>query len=70
MPNISLKKVTLINSAAKYYSVICTVFVNMILSRILTPNDYGVMAVVMVFITFFTLFSDLGFGAAYIHFNS
>lgn len=62
----SLKKATLINSAAKYYNVICAFIVNMILSRILTPEEYGVVAVATVFITFFSLFSDLGFGMAYI----
>ncbi len=63
---ISLKKATLINSVAKYYNVICTFIVNAILSRILTPKEYGVVAVATVFITFFSLFSDLGFGIAYI----
>ena len=64
--NISIKKATLINSAAKYYNVICTFVVSVILSRILSPEEYGVVAVVTVFITFFALFSDLGFGVAYI----
>lgn len=63
---MSLKKATLINSAAKYYNVICAFIVNVILSRILTPSEYGIVAVVTVFITFFSLFSDLGFGVAYI----
>lgn len=64
--NISIKRATLINSVAKYYSVICSFVLNMILSRILTPAEYGVVSVVTVFTTFFTLFSDLGFGIAYI----
>lgn len=63
---MSLKKATLINSAAKYYNVICAFIVNVILSRKLTPSEYGVVAVATVFITFFSLFSDLGFGVAYI----
>ena len=67
MPNnMSIRKATLINSAAKYYNMLCAFVVNMILSRILTPAEYGIVAVAMVFITFFTLFSDLGFGVAYI----
>ena len=63
---MSIKKATLINSAAKYYNVICAFVVNMILARILTPAEYGVVAVVTVYTTFFALFSDLGFGVAYI----
>lgn len=66
LSKMSLKKATLINSAAKYYNVICAFIVNVILSRILTPSEYGVVAVATVFITFFSLFSDLGFGVAYI----
>lgn len=66
MSKMSLKKATLINSAAKYFNVICAFIVNVILSRILTPSEYGVVAVATVFITFFSLFSDLGFGVAYI----
>lgn len=67
MPNnMSLKKATLINSVAKYYTMLCAFVVHMILSRILTPPEYGIVAAAMVFITFFTLFSDMGFGVAYI----
>ena len=66
MENMSIKKATLINSGAKYYNVLCSFAVNLILARILTPEEYGIVAVVTVFITFFNLFSDLGFGIAYI----
>ena len=64
--DMSLKKATLINSIAKYYTMLCAFVVHMILSRILTPEEYGIVAVATVFITFFTLFSDMGFGVAYI----
>ena len=64
--NFSIKKAVMINGAAKYYGIICSLIVNAILARILTPGDYGVVAVATVFITFFSLFSDLGFGTAYI----
>lgn len=64
--NMSLKKATLINSVAKYYTMLCAFIVHMFLSRILTPAEYGIVAAAMVFITFFTLFSDMGFGVAYI----
>ena len=66
---MSIKRATLINSAAKYYNVVCSFAVNIILSRILSPAEYGVVAIVTVFITFFSLFSDLGFGVAYIQNN-
>ena len=63
---MTVKKATLINGAAKYYSVICTFVVNVILSRVLTPAEYGIVSIVTVFITFFTIFSDLGVGTAFI----
>lgn len=66
MGRMSIKKATFINAAAKYYAVICSFIVNIVLSRILTPAEYGVVAVVTVFITFFTIFSDMGIGTAYI----
>ena len=36
---MSIKRATLINSAAKYYNVVCSFAVNIILSRILSPDD-------------------------------
>jgi PST family polysaccharide transporter len=37
-----------------------------VLSRILTPQDFGIVAIVMVFTTFFNLIADMGMGAAVI----
>lgn len=50
----------------KYSSVICAFIANIILARILTPEEYGVVAVVTVFTSFFMLFTDMGFGAGII----
>lgn len=63
---MTVKKATLINGAAKYYAVLCSFVVNVILSRVLTPAEYGVVAVVTIFTTFFTIFSDMGVGTAFI----
>ena len=38
-----------------------------ILSRILSPSDFGLMAIVNAIIAFTTIFSDLGIGSAIIH---
>ena len=40
--------------------------VTAILSRILSAEDYGVIAVVTVFSTFFSTLSNMGFGTAII----
>ncbi len=50
----------------KYSRIIISLLVNVILSRILTPEDYGVVAVVTVFTTFFVSLSDVGMGTAII----
>lgn len=63
---VSMKKAALINAAGKYSKILLALIINAILARILTPEDYGVVAVITVFSTFFTTFSDMGFGAAII----
>lgn len=63
---VSLKKATIINAAAKYSNVIFQLIATSILARILSPEDYGIVAVVTVFSTFFKLFADMGFSAGVI----
>ncbi|MBR1592542.1 MAG: lipopolysaccharide biosynthesis protein [Ruminococcus sp.] len=63
---MNLKKAALINAAGKYSQVIIQLGVSAILSRILTPDDYGIVAVVTVFSTFFATLSNMGFGTAII----
>lgn len=58
----SLRKAALINAASKYTSIICNLLFSMILARILSPSDYGVVAVTTVFTSFFTIFVDVGIG--------
>lgn len=60
----SLKGAALINAVGKYITIILQLVVNAILSRILSAEDYGVIAVITVFSTFFISLSDMGFGAA------
>lgn len=60
----SIKKAALINAGGKYSTIILQLLVNAILSRILSPDDYGIVAVITVFSTFFISLSDMGFGTA------
>lgn len=62
----SLKKAVLINAMSKYSKIFINLLFTAILARILTPEDYGVVAVVTVFTTFFSIFSDMGLSAAVI----
>lgn len=62
----SIKYAIFMTAAAKYTTVIMQLGFTMILSRILTPSEYGTVGVITVFTTFFTLLSDLGFSAGVI----
>lgn len=62
----NLKQAAMINAAGKYSKIILSIIVEVILARLLTPYDYGVVAVVTVFTTFFSIFSDMGIGTAII----
>lgn len=62
----SLKRASIINMVSKYSVVLLGLIFNAILARILTPDDYGVVAIATVFTNFFVLFSDMGIGAAVI----
>lgn len=65
-PGMTVKKAVLLTALAKYSNVLIQLIFTMILSRILTPTEFGIVAVVMVFISFFSLLSDFGLGAGVI----
>lgn len=69
MESISIKKATMINFITKYSNIFVQLFINSILARLLTPNDYGIVAIISVFISFFTIISDLGVGPAIIQYK-
>lgn len=64
--NMNIKDGAIPIAIGKYSRIIISLLVNVILSRILTPEDYGVVAVVTVFTTFFVSLSDVGMGTAII----
>lgn len=64
MNNISIRKAALINFISKYTNIFIQIIYSSVLSRILTPEDFGVVAVTTVFTTFFMLFADMGLGVA------
>ena len=64
--DISIRKAAVIHAASKYLAVILQLIYTAILSRILTPEEYGTVAVINVFIVFFQLIGDMGFGTAVI----
>lgn len=50
----------------QYGNMVITLLINIVLSRLLTPSDYGTVAVVSVFIVFFQMLADMGIGPAII----
>lgn len=66
MEEISIKKAALINFASKYTIVIIQLLYNSVLARILMPDEFGVVAILNVFISFFVLLADMGLGNAVI----
>lgn len=67
--SISIKKATGIYGVAKYSTILIQLVISAVLSRILTPSDYGIVAVVTVFTTLFTTLANLGFGTAVTQFK-
>lgn len=66
MASNEFKKGIFYSAIGKYSNVIIQLLVNMVLSRILSPADYGVVAIVQIFLAFFQLLADMGFGPAII----
>lgn len=56
-------------AATKYSGILVSLLVTGILARLLSPIDFGVVAVATVFIVFFSLLGDMGIGPAIIQFK-
>lgn len=48
-------------------SQVLAIVVNIVLARLLLPEDFGLVALAMTFIGFITLFTNMGFGSSIIH---
>ena len=66
MATSSIKKAVYINATARYSTLLLGTLFSAILARILSPEDYGIVAVTVVFTSFFGLLSDLGMGSGII----
>lgn len=51
---------------AKYSGIIISLVVTAILARLLSPDDFGVVAVATIIINFFSIFTNIGFSSAII----
>lgn len=55
---------------AKYSNVFIIILIGVVLARLLSPEEFGIITMITVFITFFNLFSDFGIGPAIIQSQS
>lgn len=55
---------------AKYSGIVISLGVTAVLARLLTPDDFGVVAIATVIIAFFELFTNIGISAAIIQFKN
>lgn len=51
---------------SKYIGIVISLVITAVLARLLSPSDFGTIAIAMVIITFFGVFSDLGIAPAII----
>lgn len=54
---------------AKYSGIIISLIVTAVLARLLSPKDFGIMAIASVIINFFGIFTNIGFSAAIIQYK-
>lgn len=52
--------------AQKYSGIVVQLAITAVLARLLSPDDFGVIAIAMVLINFFGMFADMGIGPAII----
>lgn len=55
--------------ASKYANVAVQLVVTMVLARLLTPEDFGTVAIVTVFTSFFSILADVGISTAIIQYK-
>ena len=62
MEEIGIRKAAFYNALAKYGNMVVQLGLTMILSRLILPESYGVVAIISVVIGFISLFADMGLG--------
>lgn len=58
------------SAVAKYSGIIVSLVVTGVLARLITPSEFGIVAIATVIITFFGIFSELGLAPAIIQYKT
>ncbi|AVR14241.1 hypothetical protein VI03_15070 [Burkholderia vietnamiensis] len=67
--NHALRKSLSTNFIGRYANIIVQIVVTGMLARVLSPAEFGVMAIVSVLVTFFSFVSEMGLGPAIVQFR-
>lgn len=65
---VGMRTAAVIQFASKYTSLFAQA-ITAILVRMLSPADFGTLAIILVFLNFFIPFADMGIGAAIIQYQ-
>lgn len=65
-----MRKAAFINFVFKYSTVIIQLIINSILARLISSQEFGVIAIITVFTSLFSILSDMGFGTAIIQYKN
>lgn len=68
MADISIKKAAAYNAAAKYGQMFIQLGLTMLLSRLIMPEAFGVIAITTILLGFLNLFADMGLGISVIQY--
>jgi PST family polysaccharide transporter len=66
MAKSEFKTGIIFSAFGKYSNFAINLLINSVLSRILTPEDFGVITIVQIFLIFFDMLADMGFSPAII----
>lgn len=66
---MEFKKALKHSAITKYLNLLVNIFFAGVLARLLSPDDFGIVAVVSVFSIFFTMFTDVGIGVGVVQYN-
>jgi len=65
----SIRQAAMIQFASKASNVVVQIVVSMVLARLVTPGEFGLMAIVTVFTSFFVLVSDMGLSTGIVQYS-
>lgn len=70
MRNMSIKRAAGIQFISKYLNVVIQLILMAILARLITPEEFGLVAIITVFLNLSLILSELGIGPAIVQFNN